>query len=337
MTQYGSGETSELDDIRQSEGIERCKAVFSDACKSDTRRAVSLMNDGRLTFGCLYLILPVITQFRLERYMSPRNMAALRTVRSIGEPKRQSGPDFSARNDTTRAALKWMLDTGRADDGLSDEYEEALEVAASVLIVTYDEADMLPAVVDMIFDRNREERNIHSLVWVVFQSKSPEALKRIAQRMRSPERRDVRLACSLLGIEMPEGASADDYRRQTEHYLQWLEYNDPFLYFTGESFQYSSRPAFYSVDQERRYIHRGTPFYDWQPVSPADEGERAALAAFSTLGAEQQAQLSEYSHMLYSRDPAEWKAWVRRPIEEQVKSAKSNRGDSHDYGFRTFV
>lgn len=330
MTQYGTGENSYLDDVRLSEGAEQCRTVFGELCEKDIRQAAGHLNDPRLTFGTLYMLSPGITQFHLERYMSPRNAAALRLVRAAGRP------EGIGTGETARTAMKWMLNTGRADDGMSSEYEEAMDIAASVLINTYKDADALPAAVDMIFNRSRIKHNIHSLVWAVFQSRNPEALKLIAQRLRSPNERDARLACSLLGIEA-ENSSDESIRGQYEAYLQWLEDNDPFLYFTGESFQYTSRPAFYSIDFERRYLHRGTPRYDHQPVSPAGEEEQAALAAFKPLSREDQALLSGHSQRLHKSNPAEWKAWVQQPIEEQIRSAKLSRGSHHDYGFGKFV
>jgi hypothetical protein len=331
MAQYGEGENSYLDDVRKSEGDERCRTVFGEACRSDIRRAASLLNDRRLTFGCLFLLSPLITQYRLDRFTNQRNRIALMIA---GSPEAAS---FSDRDETARAALKWMLETGRTDDGTSDEYEEAMEVAASVLINTYRDSEALPAVIDMIFDRSRKGRNIHSLVWAAFQSRSPAALKLIAQRITSADQQEARLSCSLLGVEAPESGAAGDNQKRYAAYLQWLEENDPFLYFTGESFQYASRPKFYSVDLERKYISRGTPHYDRQPVSPADEGEREALAAFSTLDPNDKALLSDYSHRLHAKDASEWKEWVRRPIGEQVSSAKQSRESYHDYGFGSFV
>jgi|AGTN01.1.fsa_nt_gi hypothetical protein len=334
MARNERGGYSFLDHIRINEGSDRCKAVFNGICETDRGRAAGLLNDPRLTFGCFFILSPQIAQFQLERHMSPRNMAALKIAGPTGRPE---GGEPSARNEAARAALKWMLETGHADDGLSDEYEEILEVAASVLINAYRDLSALPVVIDMIFERSRRGHNIHSLVWAAFQSRSPHTLKLIAQRIRSSDERDARLALSLLGIEAPEDGAAGDNQKRYESYIRWLGENDPFLYFTGESLQYASRPAFYSVDLERKYIHRGTPRYDRQPVSPADQREREALTAFNTLGSGEKALLSEYSHKLHAEDPSKWKTWVRLPIEEQVKSAKLGRGEFNDYGIGSYV
>ncbi len=330
MPQQGGSGTAYLDTIRRDEGADACIRAFGSACESDRRQAAGMLNDPQLTFGSLFILAPQIAQYGLARSLSPRNAAALHAAGL-------AGGIAPGRNDAERAALKWMLETGRADDGMSDDFEAALERAASVLINTYHDADILPSVVDMIFERSRKGHNIHSLVWAAFQSRSPEVLKLIAQRLHTADEPDARLSCSLLGIDEPAGGAAAEYQKRHEAYLRWLNENDPYLYFTGESLQYASRPAVCAVDLERKYIQRGTPRYDRQPVSPADMGERNALAAFAALKPDDRALLSRYSHQLHARDASGWKTWVRSPIEEQVQTAKLSRGNIDDYGLGKFV
>lgn len=337
MTQNQLGGQSFLDEIRKNEGNEPCKAVFKDICEKDKARAGLLLNDRRLTFPCLWLLMPQIEALQLDRGLSPRSAMALRIVRAISKLPSREDDVLSRRSDMAYAALKWILETGYAEDGLSEEYEELMEVVISVLISTYQDMKALPIALDMLFTRNRMGHNIHHLVWAAFQSRSPQVLKLIAQRMGSPDDHDARLACNLLGIVTPDGCEAAEMQKQYERFMKWLTENDPYLYFTGESFQFASRPAFYRVDQERKYIHRGTPSYDQRPIAPADESERNALAAFSVLGDDEKTLLSEYSHKIHQQNLPEWKAWVRRPIDEQINTAKLNREKLDDYGSRFFV
>jgi hypothetical protein len=325
-----------LDEIRRNEGDERLRSVFAGICEKEKTRAAILLGDPQLSFPCLYILAPQIRSYGLERRLTPRTAAAMKVLGATENPKEQRDDALFWRGNAARSALKWVLDTGREEDGLSEEYEEILEIAASVLIGTYHDMTVLPGVVDMIFSRGRAGHNIHNLVWAAFQTRSPQALKLFAQRMVSSDERDARLACSLLGIDIPEGNIPDIQKRQ-EHYLQWLKENDPFLYFTDESLQFSSRPAFYSVDMERKYIHRGTPSYDRQPVAPADESERESLAVFKTLGDEEKRLLADYSHQIHDKNPSEWKAWVRRPVDEQIRAAKLDGEKLHDHGIRLFV
>ena len=333
-----SGDYGFLDRVRLGEGNEKCKAVFGEICESDKRRAALMLNDRRLTFPCLFILLPQIETYEMDRYLSPRITMARRIVGLMGK-RSVSGPegdDLSEKKDAAYSALRWMLETGHADDGLGDDYEEILDITASVLISLYKDQQSLPAVFDLLFNRNRKGHNIHTLVWAVFQIHSVDTLKLIAQRIRSSEEMDARLAFKLLGIEAVSGGDADsDNQKRYDAYLQWLKENDPFLYFTGESLQLTSQPAFCRVDLERKYIHRGTPSYDRQPVVPADDLESRSLAAFNTLGQDEKTLLSEYSHRTHKENLAEWKRWLQRPIDEQIKTAK--REGFHDYDHGHFV
>ncbi len=338
MTQIQSSGHSFLDEVRKNEGNDRCIRIFTDICEKDKKRAVSLINDRRLTFPCLFILTPQIGHYHLDRFLSPDKATALRIINSFTGPQDSAHmDDLSERNSAVYRALKWIWGTGYADDVHNDDYEELLEVTASVLIGLYQDIKVLPDLVDLIFKRSRSGRNIHNLVWAAFQSRSPEVLKMVAQHIRSSDSQDAGLACSLLGIEAPEAGGTDDPEKRYDAYVHWLGDNDPFLYFTGESLQLASQPAFYRIDLERKYIHRGTPSYERQPVIPADSREREAVAAFHTLGDEDQRLLSEYSHRLHQENRSEWKIWVQHPIDEQVKAAKRNQGVLNDYGIRLFV
>lgn len=154
--------------------------------------------------------------------------------------------------------------------------------------------------------------------------------------MRSSDQRDTELVNHLLGIKIPASGTAET-EKSYETYVQWLNDNDPFLYFTNESLQLSSRPVFYRVDLERKYVDRGIPSYDRQPIVAADDEESRYLAAFNTLGHEEKTFLSDYSHKFHQENPAEWKRWVQYPIDEQIKSAKLNRERFNDHSSWTFV
>lgn len=330
---------SPLDKIRINEGNEKCEAAFNEICVRDIRRAAALLNDERLNFISLYILLPQIRSFQLERSLSPRIRAALNLSHIISGSRAEGHEAYglSANEGAEYPALKWILETGREADGLSSEYEEIMDVAVSMLINVYKDITALPAAIDMIFKRNRTEHNIHYLVWAVFQSRSPHILRLIAERMVSSDPRDKLLAHSLLGIALPEDGPGAQGRSSHEAFLKWLKDNDPFLYFTGESLQYSSTPAFYRIDLERKYIHRSSGAYEKQPVMPADSRESEALVAFSTLGDEEKSLLSEYSHKMHEENISQWRRWTQRPVGEQIKDAISGRGSLNDYGLRFFV
>lgn len=123
----------------------------------------------------------------------------------------------------------------------------------SVLINTYRDKNILPLVVDLIFKRNRNEQYIHDLVWALFRSGDLQVLRLIAEYIKSSDPKDVELATKLLNIdEANMRAHNYDQERLYESYLNWLEENQPYLYFTQESFHYTSKPIFYAVNLQRK-------------------------------------------------------------------------------------
>ncbi len=323
MNSGHSNDYSYLDRIRIHEGADRCRAAFSETFRKDTRRAAALLNDRRLSFPCLYALREQIEGLGMQRHLSPRHMAALRIIHQVRRSEGSEADYLSSGRGSVYPALKWILETGSAEEIAEDDYEQILDVAASVLINAYGDRDILPLVADLIFKRNRNGRYIHDLVWALFQVHDPRVLKLIAERVRSSDPKDAKLAAELLNMD-EAGAPAGEGDREGRYagYLHWLEENEPYLYFSGESFQYASKPAFCAVDLERKYLQRGVPSFDKQPISPSDEDANKSLAAFKRLSAEEQKVLSEYSQKIHDRSASAWTKWLRAPVGEQIKAAK---------------
>ncbi len=338
MAANNAGGYGFLDNVRIKEGNDRCIALFSEICEKDKRRAVMLISDQRLTFPCLFILLPQIKTFEMERYLHPRAAMAQRIaafVRWRGESGGEADV-LTARPPGALPALRWILNSGGGEDGLGGDYDEVLDIAAAVLLAAYKDESALQTAIELLFRRNQKGRNIHYLSWAVFQIKSPQALKLIAQRVRSGNDPDVKLACGMLGMKDPD-VNAQDSQQRYERYLRWLSDNDPYLYFSGESYQMSSEPVFYRIDLERKYLHRGTSHYERQPLDAADETQRMSLAAFKALSFEEKKVLAEYSHRAYKTNPAAWQQWLQRPVAEQLAAAKQNQEAPHDYNNGIFV
>ncbi|MGI6175803.1 MAG: hypothetical protein ACOYJC_06555 [Christensenellales bacterium] len=319
---------SYLDRIRINEGVDKCRAALNEVFQRDARRAAALLNDSQLTFTCLYILRGQIEGLHIQRYLSSRNVLALRIASQISASEASEADYLSSRQDSVHSVLKWILKTGSAQEIPEDDYEEILDVAVSVLINTYRDRDILPLVANLIFQRNRNGRYIHDLVWALFQVHDPLVLKLIAQHVRSSEPKDARLAAELLNIdETNVPADEDDKEGRYAGYLHWLEENEPYLYFTEESFQYANKPAFSAVDLERKYLQQGVPSYDSQPISPSEEANET-LAAFKQLSVNEQKALSEYSQKIHDKSAPAWKEWLHAPVSEQIKIAKAgSEGD----------
>ena len=315
---------SYLDQIRIKEGHDRCKSALNAMLGKDAGRAVTLLNDRRLMFPCLYILREPILRHHVRRYLNTRNLIALRVIEQIRDSDVSEPDHLSSGQESVHHVLKWILETGSAGGIPEDGYEEILDVAASVLINTYQDTAVLPLVADLMFKRNRDKGHIHDLVWVLFCVRDPQVLKLVAQRLLSSDAEDAELAAELLNIDKTDFPAADgEAERRYRDYLRWLEENGPYLYFTGESFQYASKPVFCAMDMERKYLQKGASSYDRQPILSLDDDEKECMAAFQRLSAEEKKVLSEYSQKICGKSVSAWKEWRHTPVGEQIKAAKA--------------
>lgn len=326
MNSYHSNDYSYLDQIRVNEGADKCRVAFNNLLKKNTRRAIGLVNDRQLGFPCLYILHEQIIQPRIQRYLGSRNIIATRIVNQIRGSGVPASDYLSSRRDEVYSVLRWILETGSAEEIPEDDYEQIIDTTVSVLINVYRDMEITPLVVNLIFKRNRNGRFIHDLTWALFNFHDPQVLKLIANGIRSSDTKDTELAAALLNID-ETGLTADngDGEKRYVAYLQWLQENQPYMYFTQESFQYTSKPVFTTVDMERKYLQKAIPSYEKQPISPSDDEEKESLAAFRQLNFEEQRALSGYSQELHNKSLEEWKKWVRASTRDQIRIAKDRR------------
>lgn len=325
MTVGHQKEYGTLDQIRVNEGAEQCKKTVSTLLQKDAKRALALINDPKLLFPCLYVLYEPLQTQRVQRLLNRRNLTALRIANQIKGSV--SGTDYlSANPNAVYPVLKWILQTGCDEEVAEDDYEEILDVSVSVLINKYKDAEIVPQVVDLIFRRNRAGSHIHDLVWALFRYHDPEILRLIAPYLRSSHSADVVLAEELLNLDNLSATMAHSGGQTYERYVKWLEENQPYLYFTDESFQYTSRPLFCCVDIERKYLQQQAATYEKQPLTVLGEAENACIAAFRQLREEEQLRLADYSQTLRKADENAWKEWLQQPVQEQAKAVK-RRGE----------
>lgn len=312
-----------LDEIRAENGIDALQSEFRVMLENDRRKAVKLLNDKFLTFPSFFVLMPQIDS--LYRYLHFHKLTTLRVIgKLLKKEGYNDGVDYmSRRNRNIYRILRWIVDTGSSVFYTNNEYEKILDLSASVLVNLYGDEEVLPPIVDMMFERNYQGRNIHDLVWIYFRIHDPYALKLIANQLLSERAEDRTLAKKLLRIE---NDGTEDYQALYQAYLDWVDENDPYLYFTGESMQFSSKPTFCKVDLERKYLGKGTPSYDKLPIAKLDESEKQALAVFQTLDNGDKELLSKLSHKMQRENSEEWQKWIQTSIEEQLSLAKQNEG-----------
>lgn len=219
--------------------------------------------------------------------------------------------------------LKGMFERGIAHQSLSNEPDEFLDVVAILLIKLQKDKTILPDVVDMIFLRNRKRLFTHDLIWAFFQARDPYSLMLIANYLNSEDVDDVKLACKLLdfvpSINMTMGKSS---KKKYTAFYYWLEENYPFLCFTGESFQRTSKPIPYIVALDAKYLSKQVSISTAKPFIPYTAKENYLLYYFNDLAESNKLLLSSFSRRIHFQNIYLWKSWITQPIIKQISIAK---------------
>lgn len=320
-----------LDRIRLRRGHVVLRRQFRTMLSQNRRQAFYWLNEERLLFPTLFLLLPPVLEENLQGYLSPRNKAALRVcARRLkwGGPPEYSLP-VNREDEGDHNALKWMFETGRGWDGPLpefDAFDAVLDTAAALLVVTFQDRSVLPGMADLIFRRNRRGLYIHDLAWSFFQSFDPDSALFLAKYLTSSENADVELACQLLHLGLPENGDRPETRRDFFlKYRTWLKENRPYLYFTGEQFQLTSDPEPLRADPEAKYLQKEISPRHRTPVDPMTGEELELLNRFRTCSEKEQEELCEYSAQLRKKDRNAWEVWRRDEPARQVLAARSNR------------
>jgi hypothetical protein len=314
-----------LDQIRLRDGRDKLINYFSDLLLKDMVEASNLINSESIKFASLFLLRESIEATELPNNLNSRNKLALEITDEIllGETK-ISVTEYLTSDyiQMTNSVLRWMLETGLADDGLNDDFDEVLDGTSALLLEIYRDKSILPDIADLIFIRYKKGTLIHNLVWAFFEAQDPQSLALIAERLRSKDSKDVELASELLsfipGITMYRNT---DKHKQYLYFLNWIEENGLYLEFTGQSFQQSCNPAPFIVNLDAKYLCKSFFSNNAKPVKYLDEEECQLLNHFKKLDINSKQLLSTYSFRLYHSNPHLWNTWIHYSIQEQLRIA----------------
>lgn len=348
-----------LDNIRISNGPDSLRSYFNELLHTDREKLLELLNDRNLQFCSLYILKQDIHANSLQKNLPQLYGKALEITdelsgninashntrpsrRTFAGPFRrmQSRPaavmagwmparaEKKIRLDTQAVtpALEWIVETGWDSELCNSTYELFMERCTALLLKDFRKGSVLPAVAESIFARNRQGKLIHNLVWAFFEALDPDSLYLLVQRLASTDRRDAALAkkllCFIPGLEEAAGTAA--YYRA----MQWLSENRPYLCFTGESMQMCSRPVYYTVSLEAKYLCRPVSADSGRPLSPLLDNEIKLLTGFRELPETDQRQLADFSCMLHRRDIYQWDSWIRMPVARQAGAVSEITGGS---------
>jgi len=309
-----------LEGIRRQFGSVRLKNEFYNLVKQDARGAVRMLNDQSLRYPLLYLLRPQLVTLALESYLGPRNHRSLELTKEL----LTHGKSAHKADEKDLPVLRWMLQTGYPESDLGDEYDRVMDRAGILLARELRDRISLQPLAELIFRRNRKGLNIHDAEWAFFESRDPDCLAMVAERIDAPEPKDAALAQKLLAFIPVPQADAGDPGRHRQRVLGWIAENKPYLRYTGMSSQQGYAPRRFEVDLGCKYLQKPLASGGAAPALPPAERQR--LEEFKRLDPAAQALLSEYSHKLRARDSARWAEWMRSSLPEQLASAKNASG-----------
>ncbi|MDF2545359.1 MAG: hypothetical protein K0R93_257 [Anaerosolibacter sp.] len=322
-----SPSTKLLRQTRSHDELNNIETAFRALIETDLEKALYLINHETLPFTSLFWLRHDIEKHGVFDQLSLRNRTALSIVNEILLGKRDtlSMPcSYCDYIQTVHSVLKWILETGSIDDGLSNDYDQVLDITAVLLIKIYRDKTILSTISDMIFKRYTKGHFINDLVWAFFQSHDPNSLIFIADHLKSEEPKEIELARKLLRF----CPSIDDHSKTLEEYTaftDWLKENSSFLSFTGESFQQSTNPMPYVVILEAKYLYKTVDLLTGRSFEAFTENESLLLDEYKELDNDTKILLANFSYRLHQRDLSSWKTWIDYPIEKQLSIAKSNR------------
>ncbi|MBN4049417.1 hypothetical protein JYT70_00770 [bacterium AH-315-N14] len=149
----------------------------------------------------------------------------------------------------------------------------------------------------------------------------------IANYLISEDVNDVKLACKLLdfvpSIDMTMEKSSE---KQYISFFYWLKENYPFLYFTGESFQRTSKPIPYIVALDAKYLCKQVSLYTAKPFIPYTAKENSLLYYFNDLDESNKLLLSSFSLRIHYENIYLWKSWINYSIIKQISIAEARLG-----------
>lgn len=206
-------------------------------------------------------------------------------------------------------------------------YEDYSEIAAILSARGYKDKKILPIIVDLIFLKNRRGLFNHDLIWIFFEAIEPYSLMLVANYLGSKDPEDVKLANKLLEfvpcINMSRG---NDYQIPYMAFVYWLHENYPFLYFTGESFQRTSKPMPYRVILDAKYLCKKVSLYTGEVLIPLTEQDKLLANNFNNLDEDNKLLLSKFSARIHKENLFIWNSWINRPIAKQISIAKGRIG-----------
>jgi len=319
-----------VDEIRFNHGMDRLKATFHDLVNNNPEKAVKVINNENVLFPYLFILQSEIIRSDLLSRLNVRNKYALEITNEILLKEISNTQRFSSEfRQDDYSVLKWIVDTGYIEDGLNDKYDEVIETAAIILTKFYKDKSCLRIIEEMIFNRYKKGAFIYDLVWAFFEASDPDSLIMVINRLHSPNPKDIELARKFLNFIPCIGKHLEENpQKQYECALRWINQNQNFLYYTGETYLQTSNPYRYAISLEAKYLQKTAANFYREASRSLTEVEYTCLERFNSLDSNSKLCLSNYSDMLYRKSRNMWSNWLQNPIDKQIEIAQRILGVS---------
>ncbi len=318
--------TGLFDEIRVFYGSDQLTTIFNDLVNNNVEEAVKSINNKNLHFPSLFILQHEINRSGITDRLSLRNKYALKLINQLAaEESLDSARLLSEYTQANYSTIRWILETGYSEDGLSDEYDEVLDTAAIILSRVYNDNSCLKIIDELIFNRYRKGAYIYDLVWAFFETITPQNINMVVNRLRSSNPKDIELARKFLNF-IPCMNSEEDPLKQYQCCIRWVNQNHDFLYYTGVTNQQTTNPSRYAVSLEAKYLQKPASLVLSDQTRSLRKEELSYLDNFKDIDEDSKLLLANYSDMMYRTNKSRWSRWLQSPIEKQLEIARRVMG-----------
>lgn len=276
-----------------------------------------------LDFNQMFSLRNSLNDKNVQSNLDDKNKIAIDIMQDILKGEMRGEVDeFSVLNyiEETNSVMRWMLNSALDTKDMGSEYCEVIDIVAIFLIKVYRDYEMLETVVELIFQRNKNDLYVHELIWAFFQSYDVESLKFICDKLSSNDKKSKELACTLLSF-IP---NIEEYANNNKEFYakKWIDNNKDYIFFTDDSKHARSKPVYCRLNLDGKYLGEIVNKKTGEIISNLGNDDKKKLTEFNNLNEDDKVILSSYSFKLKKLNLDRWLKWINYSINDQVVIAK---------------
>lgn len=305
---------TELEKIKEKNGIESLKYRFEKALIKNSTEAVTLINDKGISFSTFFILIPILKKYNIFNKLNLRNRIAQKLY---DECFSTSVPRVTYTRSNEIYVLKWIINSAAYDDGIDDNFDKMVDYAFAKLLDENSEPQIIENAINLAYMRYLKNEFNHDLIWAIFRTGNPEALRIVARHLATNDNEEKNFSKTLLENAMDDGLE-DEVNRFSD-VDNWIEENKPYLNFTGNGYNYSASPRFCEIDTKSKYMGKGKKESGFPMNIPQSQIELENISNFKKLDYRTQVKLSRYSKFLHDTDIEKWKRWQKHSLQKQIQ------------------